>query len=241
MFRGLYAAATALDAANRAHEATADNLANSSVPGYRQKGVQFESFDRLLGRDTTPVGDIVGTQAVATYTDFRPGALQLTGSPFDLALGEPDQFFVLQGPNGPLYTRNGAFRVTADGQVVSQAGSPLLGEGGPLVVPANAADVNIAGDGSVTADGVPAGRVRVARFADPSRLTPVGLTDFAAPPDAPPEQVIARVRQGYREGSNVDSAKAMVGMIASNRYYEAAQRALRTIAESVQLNTRPQG
>jgi flagellar basal-body rod protein FlgF/flagellar basal-body rod protein FlgG len=49
------------------------------------------------------------------------------------------------------------------------------------------------------------------------------------------------VRQGYREGSNVNPASAMVGMIASNRYYDAAQRALRAIGESVQLNTRPQG
>lgn len=241
MFRGLYAAATALDAAQRAHEATADNLANSSTPGFRQRGVRFESFDRLLGRDTPPTGDIVGTQLVATYTDFRPAALQLTGNPFDLALGEPDEFFVVQGPNGPLYTRDGAFRVTGDGRVVTQAGYPLLGDGGPVEVPAAAAGVNVGSDGNVTADGAPAGRVRVARFADPSRLTAVGPTHFAAPAGVLPETAAGRVLQGYREGSNVDPAKAMVGMIASNRYYDAAQRALRAIAESVQLNTRPTG
>ena len=44
---------------------------------------------------------------------------------------------------------------------------------------------------------------------------------------------------GYREGSNVDPAQAMVKMIIGARYYEAAQRSLRTIAESLQLNTRP--
>ena len=57
----------------------------------------------------------------------------------------------------------------------------------------------------------------------------------------PPETAAPRVQQGYREGSNVNAPQTMAGMIASTRYYEAAQRALRTISESVQLNTRPQG
>jgi flagellar basal body rod protein FlgG len=241
MLRGLYAAATALDAAQRAHETTADNLANSSTPGFRQKGVRFESFDRLLGRTDPPAGDILGTQLSATYTDFRPAAINLTGNPLDLALSEPDQFFVVQGPNGPLYTRDGGFRMTPEGRVVTTAGYPLLGENGPVELPPNAATVGIGGDGSVTADGAPAGRVRVARIADPSRLTPSGLTHFAAPADLAVEPAAGRVRQGYREASNVNPAQAMVGMIASNRYYDAAQRALRTIAESIQMNTRPQG
>jgi flagellar hook-basal body protein len=164
MFRGLYAAATALEAAQQAHQTTADNLANSSTPGYRQKGVRFESFDRVLGRDTSPTGDIVGTQLSATFTDFRPAALNLTGNPLDLALSEADQFFVVQGPSGPLYTRDGGFRMTAGGRVVTTAGYPLLGEGGPVEVPPNAANINVATDGGVTADGVPAGRVRVVRI-----------------------------------------------------------------------------
>jgi flagellar basal-body rod protein FlgF len=241
MFRGLYAAATALDAAQKAHEATADNLANTTTPGFRQRGVRFETFDRLLGRDTPPTGDIVGTQLVATFTDFTPGPLQLTGNPFDLALSEPDQFFVVQGPNGPLYTRNGAFRVSPEGRVLTQAGYPLLGESGPVEVPQGTANVTVAGDGSVSADGVPSGRVRVARFDDPGRLTAVGPVHFSAPLDALPQDAVPQVQQGFREGANLDAAKAMVGMIAGTRYYEAAQRALRTIAESVQLNTRPQG
>jgi len=241
MFRGLYAAATALDAAQLAHQATADNLANSSTPGFRQRGVRFETFDRLLGRDVPPTGDIVGTQLVSTFNDFKPGPLQTTGNPFDIALSEPDQFFVVHGPNGPMYTRDGAFRLTGDGRVTTQAGYQLLGEDGPVEVPANALNVNVATDGSVTADGAPAGRLQVVRFEDPSRLTAVGPVHFTAPPDAAPAAAAPRVMQGAREGSNVNPAQAMVGMIAGTRYYEAAQRALRAIAESVQLNTRPTG
>lgn len=241
MFRGLYAAATALDAAQRAHEATADNLANVNTPGYRQRGVRFETFDRLLGRDTPPTGDILGTQLVSSYTDFKPGPVQQTGNPFDLALSDPDQFFVVQGPSGPMYTRDGAFRVTGDGQVLTQSGYPLMGDNGPVQVPPEAMVVNVTRDGSVSADNAPSGQVRVVRFADPSQLSAVGPVHFTAPQGVTPETAAPRIQQGAREASNVNAAQAMVGMIAGTRYYEAAQRALRTISESVQLNTRPQG
>jgi flagellar basal-body rod protein FlgF len=176
---------------------------------------------------------------VSTFTDFKPGPLQLTAHPFDLALSEPDQFFVVQGPDGPMYTRDGAFRISADGRVQTQSGYPLLGDSGPVEVPANTANMTVASDGSIAADGVPVGRLRVARFDDPSRLTAVGPVHFTAPADVAPQAAEPRVQQGYREGANVNAPQAMVGMIASTRYYEAAQRALRTIAESVQLNTRP--
>lgn len=241
MLRGMYAAASALDAAQQAHQATAANLANASVPGYRQVGVRFETLDRALGRGDPPPADITGTRVAASYTDFRPGALQATGNPLDLALVEPDQFFVVAGPDGPLYTRDGAFRQTAQGQVVTQAGYPVQADGGPLAVPGAAAAVTVAADASVAADGVSVGRVRVVRFADVSRLKQVGPTYFSPPPDVRPQEAPVRLMAGYREGSNVNPAAAMVGMVVANRYYEAAQRALRAISDSVQLNTRPQG
>ncbi len=241
MFRGLYAAATALDAAQMRHEVTAHNMVNANTPGFRQQGVRFETFNLLIGRDQPPPPDIVGTRLAAGYTDFRPAALQATGNPFDLALGEPDHFFAVQGPAGTLYTRNGTFRLTPQGQLVTAEGYPLQGESGPVVVPAGAANVNIASDGNVTADGGPVGRVRVVRFADPTQLSPAGPTAYSAAPAVQPQEATGRVVQGFREGSNVNPTEAMVGMIATTRYYEAAQRALRAIAESVQLNTRPQG
>jgi flagellar basal body rod protein FlgG len=194
-----------------------------------------------IGRDTPPPGDINGTQFAATYTDFRPGTLQPTGNPFDLALGEPDQFFVVQGPSGPLYTRGGNFRLTPQGQVVTQAGHPLLGDGAPIAVPQNATTVNVASDGSVSADGVPVGRVRLVRFANLTQLVPAGPTHFTSPPSNPPQNVAGRVVQGFREASNVNPSEALVGMVTASRYYDAAQRVLRAIGESIQLNTRPQG
>src|SRR5688500_18586114 len=97
MIRGLYSAATALDAAEQQQEVTAHNLAHSTTHGYRQRGLTFETFDRVLGRTSEPTGDLTGTSLVGVYHDFRPGGLQYTGAPLDLALGG-DGFFTLITP-----------------------------------------------------------------------------------------------------------------------------------------------
>lgn len=241
MFRGIYAAGSALDAAAQAQEATSENLAHLNTPGYRARGTTFETFDIALGRAVAPGGDYVGTRLNGVYHDFRAGAMQRTDAPLDLAIADPGQFFTVRGPDGQqLLSRNGDFRMNQQGLIVTQAGYPLLNDtGGTITIPPNTARVHIAGDGSVTADNAPVGRVRLVRVADPTKLTAVGPTLYQPPDDVAVTPVEGRMLQGFREGSNVDPAGAMVRMIIANRYYEAAQRALRTIAESVQLNTRP--
>ncbi|QJW98002.1 flagellar hook-basal body protein [Frigoriglobus tundricola] len=241
MIRGMYGAATALVAASEQQETIAYNLANSTAPGYRGRGLVTETFDRALGRATEPTGDTVGTRTVQAYHDFRPGPVQQTGHPYDLALGDPDRFFVVAGPNGPLYTRNGSFNRTADGRLVTPAGYALQGDGGAVTFPGDAVRVDIASDGSVTADGQPLGTVRLVRFADPQQLTAAGPTLYTAPPAAGLAEAPGRVAQGAREGSNVQPADAMVRLIIGSRYFDAAQRALRAMSESLQLSTKPTG
>lgn len=241
MLRGMYSAASGLVVASELQEVTAYNLSNTTQPGFRERGVVFETFDRALGRATEPLGETLGARTAQTYHDFRPGPLQQTGHTYDLALSDPDRFFVLEGPNGPLYTRNGTFYRTSEGRLVGPGGYPLQGANGPLTIPPDANQVNIASDGSVTADGQPLGTINVVRFANPQQLTAAGPTLYTAPPAAGAAPAPARVLQGYREGSNVQPADAMVRLIIGSRYYDAAQRSLRAISESLQLNTRPQG
>jgi len=241
MVRGMYSAASGLVVASEQQEVTAYNLANASVPGYRERGVVVESFDRVLGRTLQPTGDIVGADVAGVYHDFRPGPIQQTGNPNDLALGDPDRFFVLAGPNGPLYTRNGTFFRNAQGQLVSQGGYVLQRDTGPVSFPPNTVELTIAADGSITADGQPLGFLQIVRFTNSSQLTAVGPTLYSAPPAAGLTPAPGRVMQGFREGSNVQPADAMVRLLIGTRYYDAAQRSLRAIAESIQLNTRPTG
>lgn len=240
MIRGLYSAGSALVIASEQQEVTAHNLAHSATPGYRERGLVFESFDRVLGRAEEATGDITGARTVQAYNDFRPGPIQQTGLPYDLALGEPDRFFVLNSPSGPVYTRNGCFQVNAQGLLVSQGGYALQSDQGNITIPEGSNRVVIASDGSVTADGQPLGTLRLVRFANLQQLTAAGPTLYTATPQAGRQDAPGRVIQGSREGSNVDPASAMVRLIIGARYYDAAQRALRSQAEALQLNTRPQ-
>jgi len=242
MLRGLYAAATALDSASQVQEVVASNLSHVTTPGYRQRGVTHETFDRALQRATPPTGDIVGTRVSGVFHDFEAGALQHTQAPLDLALGDADTFFRVQGPNGQqLFSRNGTFHLNQAGQIVTQAGYPLLGQGGPITLPPDTTLINIASDGSVTANGEAVTRVQLVKFTNPEKLTAVGPTLYDAPQDAGQLPTEGRILQGYRESSNVNAANEMVQLMIGSRYFDAAQRVLRAIGESVQLNTRPQG
>jgi flagellar basal body rod protein FlgG len=237
MIRGLYGAATALDAAYQTQDVFAQNIAHATVPGYRRAGISFEPFN--VSFDQANASTPFGARAVSTYTDFRPGLISYTGNQLDLAL-EGDGFFVAQGTDGPVYTRSGAFVRDQDGQLLTRGGLPVVGTNGPIQLSPTALNVRIDSDGTVRADDAIVGQLRLVSFADPSRLVRAGTSGFTAPAGVEPQDSAANVRQGYRESANLEVATEMVNMIRGARYFEAAQRVLRTLAESVQLNTRPQ-
>jgi flagellar basal-body rod protein FlgF len=241
MIRGLYSAATGLHASAQSHEVIAHNLAHLNVTGHRRRGVTFQTFESALARATTVPAPGLGTEVSRGYNNFEPGPIERTGNPLDVALNG-DGFFVVQGPGGPLYTRNGTFSLGPNGELLTHDGRPVLSEAGPIALPPGAAPITIGPDGTISTPAGEVGRLRVVRFANPADLEPVGTTFFRAPAGAPPlPNTTGRVVQGYKEGSNVKAVNEMVNMIAANRHYEASQRALRSISDALQLNTRPQG
>jgi flagellar basal-body rod protein FlgF len=235
MIRGIYSAASALDAAMQRQDVNAENLAQISTPGYRGKGMIFESFGRALG---AAGADVSGVHSAGVFTNFQAGPHQQTGNPYHLALNG-DAFFALQTPNGEIYTRNGTFHLGSGGEILSEGNYPLLGAGGPITVPPEAQRVAIGTDGNVSADGEPIGKIKLTQFANAQKLVSVGPSLFEAPPAAEAKPADGGVRQGYLEAANVSPANAMVDLIESGRYFEMAQRALRALSDSVQLNTRP--
>jgi flagellar basal body rod protein FlgG len=241
MLRGLYSAATGLEGAARNQHVVAQNLAHSHMPGYQRRVLAFETFDQTLARFGAGggAGGIVGTQSLPPRVAFESGPLQFTGTPLDLAL-RGDGFFVLDGPNGPLYTRNGVFRLSEQGELLSYEGLAVRGTGGPMAVPPGTSTITVLEDGSVIADGASIGQLQRAQFQNNDALIPVGMTLFEAPPGIRPGDAASSVAQGYREGSNVPVIYELVQMIAGLRHYEASQRALRAISEAIELNTRPQ-
>lgn len=207
-----------LNALTKEFDAIAHNLANVSTAGYKR---QCNSFTKTLAAQT-------GGEAASNGTiDFSQGHLIETRRTLDIALYGKG-FFVVETPNGPLYTRHGVFRENQNGQLVDSAGRVVAGSNGPLAIP-NATDVSqitVSQDGRISAGGAVVGQFRVVEFGDDEgRLTPAGLCCFQAPEDAEPrdaESVV--VRQGCREASNVKMAEELVSMILVSRMYEASMK-----------------
>ncbi len=241
MLQGYYSAASAMSAALRNQDILAQNLANFPVPGYRRQSLSFEEFVSPPDSINGPVDDkpLHGTEVARNSSMFAAGPYQKTDNPLDCAI-QGDGFFVLDGPNGPLYTRNGQFQLDSNGQLINPSGYTVSGSSGPLRVPTNAAQIFIAQDGTIMADEVPVGQLRLASFADPSRLQRVGTTLFTAPEGVTPQTSAAFVRQGYHEGSNVQVVSEMVQMISGMRQYEAAAKALRSLSDAMQQRTSAQ-
>jgi flagellar basal body rod protein FlgG len=211
-------------------EATAHNLSHGMKPGYLREIVRFEA--------PTPSQEMVGPTPTL-HTDFTPGTMQMTGNKLDLALEGPG-FFTVQGPTGPMYTRNGVFQMNEQGRLITMEGLPVLGQGGnPIDIPLGTFSIEVLSNGAVVADGIEVDQVKVVAFQNPHELQRIGTSYFSAPPDAAKLPVPPNVFQGYREISNSTVVQEMVQMIAGVRQFEAAQRALRSIGDAIAFNTRP--
>ena len=225
MSGSIQAISSSLETLNEQYRTITHNLANASTAGFkRQIGSTMQSLaGQLLGasESTGPsVEEVTGTVSI----DFTPGAMVRTGRPLDLALQGKKGFFVIDTPEGPLYTRNGVFQVNAQRQLVDSAGRTVSGEGGPIVIPSSVAvgGVSVATDGSVSAAGQSIGQFKLVEFDEPTQLIQVGSNCFRAPQTlAPVSATEATVHQGFQEASNVRVVEELVDLIAVTRLYEA--------------------
>ena len=218
MERGLYIAASGMLAEMVRQDQIANDLANASTPGYRPDRATQRSFGDLLLVNTStgaPVGPLgLGVAIDSVVTDFRPGPLRATGEPLDFAV-EGEGFFGVRTPQGVRYTRNGQFSVSAQGTLITAQGYEVLSQGGgPIRVG-------------------PGGRVDARQLGLFALQNPRKVGDNLVEGN-PGGQATGVVRQGALEGSGVDPARAMVDMIASFRAFEAGQRVIRTIDETLE-------
>ena len=218
MERGLYIAASGMVAEQMRQDQIANDLANASTPGYKADRVTQRAFADLL-LSNTATGQAVGalTPGVAAdrmVTDVSPQPLRDTGEPLDLAIAG-EGWFGVQTAQGTRYTRNGQFSAAGDGTLTDQLGNPVLGKNGQPV--------------KLTADGhVDAQNVAIFSLANAAKQGDNLFTGTASGAPA-----TSSVRSGALEGSGVDPARTMVDMIASFRAFEAGQKAIQTIDESL--------
>lgn len=230
MNSGMYSALSGSLTAMKRLDVISNNLANVNTPGFKKDKMAFESM--LAGNVNPPLVPQGSTadpilQKENLYIDYSSGPVAQTGNALDLAI-DGDGFFVISTPNGPAYTRQGNFRSSADGTLVTADGYPVLGDGGPVKLPGGTIDVG--SDGLVTVDGVPSGTLSLVDFPKPYKLTKTGSALFVpSDPQAKPQQATGNVRQGHLEGSNVETITEMVQMIETSRYFETCQRVIRGV------------
>jgi flagellar basal-body rod protein FlgG len=232
-----------------------NNLANVSTNGYKRAHAVFEDLMyqnlRQVGANSTeqttlPTGLQVGlgTRAVATSRTFTQGNLQQSSNPLDLAV-QGAGFFELQMPDGTVgYTRDGAFQVNAQGQLVTNNGYPVQPG---ITIPANAQSVTVGTDGTVSAS-IPGqalpqtlGQLQLANFVNPAGLEPKGQNIFgetaaSGTPNAaaPGTNGLGTLRQGFVETSNVNVVEELVAMIQTQRAYELNSKAIQTSDQMLQ-------
>lgn len=207
----------------------ANDLANASTPGYKPALAPQESFGSILierSVDGTPVGSLASGVALGTpVTDLSEGALRQTDEPLDLAI-VGDGFFSVQTPQGVRFTRNGQLTLDGQSRLVTSTGNPVLDDQGhPIILPAGTP--TIAADGAITVSGK-----QVAKLG----LTTVDVTESLGDglyTGTVKGAAKGTIKQGALEGSGADPMTSMVDLIESMRAYEAGQRVLHAIDDSL--------
>ncbi|MEO0859503.1 MAG: flagellar hook-basal body complex protein [Pseudomonadota bacterium] len=203
----------------REMDVIAQNIANASTTGYRSSGVIFSEFVVDAGKGNPSVSMSFGN---GRRTEMEQGGLEMTGGTLDLAI-EGDGFFLVDVGGTTHLTRAGAFVAGADGQVQTVEGHPLLDQGeAPVVIPPGAAELYVAPDGTISADGQPVAQVGLVRPTDPVQLQRHAGTMFNANGAFEPVEN-PRIMQGALESSNVNPVIEIARMVTVQNAYELGQ------------------
>jgi len=239
MISGLYSAATALDAAEARHRIASENLAHIHQPGHRRRIIEQTTFEHALSQvqDTNGYAKTLGANVseATIHVDHSSGVLEQTQRPLDLAI-QGDGFFTIEGPDGPLYTKNGRFHINTDGTLVTVDGLPVRGQSGPLTIPPGTSGSSLAVgmDGNVVVNGASIGQLELTSFVNPQELQTAGASLFSDPANAEQQDIEIQVLQGYVERSNVSPIDELVNIMVSSRQYEAATKVLTAIDRSIE-------
>lgn len=250
MDASMWIAKTGLDAQQTRMSVISNNLANVNTTGFKRDRASFEDmlYQNLrqpgaqVGADAqAPTGLMLGTgvRIVATEKTHTQGSLVTTKNALDLAVQGEGFFQIAQADGTIAYTRDGGFKLSATGQLVTSNGAPLQPA---ITIPPNVASISIGQDGTVsveTAAGGGAqvlGQIQIARFANAAGLQAIGqnlLKETGASGAAIVGQAgqggAGKLMQGALEASNVNVVEEMVNMIETQRAYEINSKAISAV------------
>lgn len=219
MDNAIYAALTRQAGLINEMQAVANNIANISTSGFRKEGLVFAEYIAALDG---PAGSLSMASAEAKVTLESQGALKRTGGSFDLAIEGPG-YFLVRTSAGDRLTRAGSFAPAADGILNSPDGFQVLDAGGaPVFIPPGSTSIDVAPDGTLSADGVPQTQIGLYLPANPLDMRREDGVRFAFDGALVPADR-AQIVQGFVEGSNVSPVAEVARMIEVQRAYELGQ------------------
>jgi flagellar basal-body rod protein FlgG len=257
MIRSLYTAATGMEAQQLFMDTISHNLSNVNTNGFKRSKVEFQDLIYQTLKEPgvknqegemAPVGIEVGlgVKPGATQKNFEQGSLTQTGNSLDVAI-QGDGFFQITMPDGTIgYSRDGGFKKTADGTIVTSNGYPLspqinIPQGADqLGIDASTGKITVMMPGQQTSTEI--GQIELARFVNPAGLKSIGdnlytETEASGQPiiSAPSEDGAGTLAQGYLEASNVQIVQEMVNMITAQRAYEIVSKSIQVSEEMMQI------
>jgi flagellar basal-body rod protein FlgG len=249
MDASMWVAKTGLDAQQTRMNVISNNLANVNTTGFKRDRAVFEDMlyqnVRQAGGQTdansqAPTGLMLGTgvRVVATEKIHSQGNMVTTQNPLDLAIAGGGFFQIAQADGTLAYTRDGGFKLSNTGQLVTSSGALLQPA---ITVPQNASALTVGRDGTVSVElngggNQVLGQIQIARFVNPSGLQSLGQNLLRQTPASGAPQVLVpgqggagSILQGSMEASNVNVVEEMVSMIETQRAYEINSKAISAV------------
>ena len=219
-----YIALSRQGALRREMSTIANNLANMNTTAYKGERMMFvEHLTRSQSGDFIADQKLAFTRDVASYRNIQDGPIEQTGNPLDVAI-HGKGYFVVQGADGnPQYTRNGNFRMDNTGQLVTQAGLPVLTDAGaPVFFAPEDTNIVVTGDGTISTENGQLGKLQIVEFDNEMQLKRAANGMYTTD-QAPIVMQRPEVAQYALERSNVESVLEMTRMIEVSKRYKSIQ------------------
>lgn len=257
LLRGLASASNGMQALIDMNDSIANNIANVNTVGYKKESLIFKDiYDASIvqttgdaqSKESKNIGELsVGSQVEKLTYDFSQGALNRTGSTFDLAL-EGDGFFKVQSTSGDIsYTRNGSFTLNNQSYLVTKDGDYVLDDQSKRIkIETNGMKMH-SSDDIIFGE---KGQIQINNENNQAALQTVGIFDFKnkedmmsigaskfKPIDATTNKEVKAdkfsLQQGSLEMSNANVVNELIRTINTSRNYETLSKIVKTSSDTL--------
>ncbi len=251
--RSLNIAATGMLAQQTNVEVISNNIANMNTTAYTRRRPEFNDLlyqnMRRVGSTSSDAGTIVpsgiqlglGVKVASVYRITEQGSVQSTDNSLDLAIQGKGYFQVTLPTGETAYTRDGAFQLSPEGEIVTHQGYQVQPG---IVIPNNAVgiSINASGQVSVKLDGQVeqqiVGQLQLAVFPNEAGLEARGDNLFIETPASGNAAQgnagsvgYGSLLQGFLESSNVNVVSEITNLISAQRAYEMNSKVIQTSDE----------